>query len=137
LHVDFGQDREFLTFKGVLRSENGVHETHAGVRGEKMHLRLLHRNIPTNRFSESPELTGRIPRQKLTSTVSAILANERTTRVDALMGCASPSPVNLADRDRRTASQLALPSVQPRCLRESAMCNEKLSVYAVKTIAGR
>jgi len=50
-----------------------------------MHLRLLYRNIPTNRFSESPELTGRVPRQKLTSTVSAILTNERTTRFDALM----------------------------------------------------
>jgi hypothetical protein len=42
-----------------------------------MHLLPPNGNIPTNGFSERPELTGRIPRQKLTSAVSAILVNER------------------------------------------------------------
>jgi hypothetical protein len=57
---------ENLTLESLLRRGNSVCEPHAGIRREKVHLRLLLRNIPMNRFSE---LTGLILGQKLSLTI--------------------------------------------------------------------
>jgi len=56
-----------------------------------------------NRFSKSPELTGRLLRQRaaLDNHHSTMLAEERTIYFGALRGYASASSTILGDRDSR------------------------------------